>query len=82
VKFKFNLVDDVSDRKVVVKASLAGTEGAVLIEVEGLENEHGNPLLSIDLFDGKLKLFAWTDQAGEEYTHVLNLDSGQIEEAP
>lgn len=70
-----------SDRKATVKVSESGTGCAVVVEVEGMENEYGNPLFSIDLHEGRLRLFVWGKRDGAEYTHVLNLDSGKIEES-
>lgn len=69
-----------SDRTAEVKLTKPTTDSAIMIDVEGMENEHGNCLAAIDLHDGKLRLFVWGKRDGEEYTHVLNLDTGKLEE--
>lgn len=75
-----DITGEASDRTARVKISKAGSDNAIFVEVEGMENEHGNPLLAIDMHEGKLRLFAWGKRDGEEYTHVLNLDTGKLEE--
>ena len=71
---------EASDRKAVVKVSKSETDCAVFVEVGGMENKHGNPLIALDLHNGSLRLFVWGKRSGEEYTHVLNLDTGKLEE--
>lgn len=77
---KFVLKGDDSKREAKVKVYMPESGSALFIEVEGMENEHGNPLLALDLQEGMLALFAWTDHS-EEYTHRLDLDAGKITEA-
>lgn len=69
-----------SDREAVVKLTKPCTDSAIMIDVEGMENKHGNSLAALDLHDGKLRLFVWGKRDGEEYTHVINLDTGKLEE--
>lgn len=69
-----------SNRKAVVTITKPTTDSAIMIDVEGMENAHGNSLAAIDLHEGKLRLFVWGKRDGEEYTHVLNLDTGKLEE--
>ena len=69
-----------SDRNATVKLSKPSTDSAIMIDVVGMENEYGNSLAALDLHDGKLRLFVWGKRDGEEYTHVINLDTGKLEE--
>lgn len=69
-----------SEREAVVKLTKPSTDSAIMIDVEGMENEHGNSLAALDLHDGRLRLFVWGKRDGEEYTHVINLDTGKLEE--
>ena len=69
-----------SDREAVVKLTKPDSDSAIMIDVEGMENAHGNSLAAIDLHEGQLRLFVWGKREGEEYTHVINLDTGKLEE--
>ena len=74
----FAITGEGNDRTVVLKVD--STDNALLVNARGMRNAYGNPLLALDLHEGKLRLFIWGKRDGEEYTHVLNLDNGKIEE--
>ncbi|MGE3483487.1 MAG: hypothetical protein AB7L09_02025 [Nitrospira sp.] len=69
-----------SDREALVEMIKPATDSAIMVKVKGMENEHGNCLFALDMHEGQLRLFVWGDRTRAEYTHVINLDTGKVEE--
>jgi len=79
-KLTFSIVGEGHSRKVEGEIEMPETGCAVMVNVKGMENAHGNCLFALDVFQGQLRLFIWGKRDGEEYTHVIDLDEGKVVE--
>lgn len=68
---------DMNSRKREVPVQVVASDGTIDINIERYDYNHNNGIISLEIWDGKLRLVVWADSSLEDPTHIINLEKAK-----
>lgn len=63
-------------RKIPIRV-VGNEEGTLDISIKGYDFNHNNGIITLEIWDGQLRLLVWADRNSEEPTHIINLEGAK-----
>ena len=75
----YKLFDQDPKKENRIKVKVSCINGFLLIKPEGYEDLHGGEPITIELYEGSLRVIIWSDINEEDPTHIINIDKAKVE---